>query len=101
MSLADLGSVAEFVFAVRADPHIVHSCGCEHSNVLVGHESVTISTLWHATFPPVSSVRASHKPVGHGYQSRARRLTVPNDGKRARIKEESYRSLGVCTRGQR
>jgi hypothetical protein len=70
VGFADFGPIPEFVLTVRADPHVVHSCGREYAHVLFRHESITISTLWNSAFPLFMETQTSHKISGHGYQSR-------------------------------
>lgn len=47
MSFADLGPIAEFVFTIRTDAHVVHSRGREHAHVLLRHISLAILAIWH------------------------------------------------------
>ena len=48
MCFSDLGSLAQLVFAVRTDANSVHPVGSEHTDVLGGHERVTVATVGHS-----------------------------------------------------
>jgi hypothetical protein len=85
MGLADLGPVAEFVFAVRADPHVIHACGSEHAHVLVCHESITVSTAWHSEFLRSHTDTADTSFADMGVQAAAVLSASPEESKQAQL----------------
>ena len=46
-SLADIGSFANYVLAVRADPDSSHPWRGEHANVGIGDERIAVVTVRH------------------------------------------------------